>query len=225
MLQIPLPAHLERAFPIHVGIAPPKRAMDAKNVVGHRLSLQPGDLVTWNGMRLTSPSRTWLDLATVLTPPDLVAAGDFLVRRRHGVVSVADLQDAAARFGGRRGRTTFRAALPLLRDGAESRRESLLRVIIVQAGLPEPLCNLNVYAPDGRFIARPDLLYPRYKVIVEYHGDQHRTDLRQWRRDIQRNGDLEDHGWKIVQFTMADLDTPAALIARIRTRLRASGWR
>ena len=117
-----------------------------------------------------------------------------------------------------------RVALPLLRTGSESPRESMLRVIIVLAGLPEPECNLNIYSPRGRFLARADLVYPEFKILLEYQGDQHRTDRAQWRRDIRRTGSVEDHGWQMLQFTDDDLQNPVDLIARIELRLRGRGW-
>ena len=126
-------------------------------------------------------------------------------------------------YSGRRGLQRARAALPLLRTRSESPRESTLRVIIVLAGLPEPECNLNVFDPNGTFLARGDLVYPDYKLFIEYQGDHHRTDRAQWRADIRRIGRLEDHGWQVLQFTDDDLQDPAALVARIALRLRAKG--
>lgn len=223
LIGVPLPSRLESALPAHVGIAAPHRAMDARDVVGHRFTLRPGDLVKWRGFRMTSPARTWLDLAPLLSLPELVVVGDFLVSRRHPLVTLDALADAVSHCAGRRGSVTLRVALPLLRTGSESPRETLMRLIIVFAGLPEPSCNLNIYASDGRFLARADLAYPDFKLMLEYHGDQHRTDKFQWRRDVQRVGDIEDEGWQMLQFTSDDLAHPEALIARVERRLRARG--
>jgi hypothetical protein len=197
--------------------------MEARDVVGHRLSLSPHDLVDRGRLRLTSPARTWLDLAAVLTLHELVAVGDYLVHWEAPIVTPGELAAALKDYPGRRGLQLARTALPLLRDRSESPRESVLRVIIVVAGLPEPLCNYNVYDEDGRFLARGDLVYPAYKLLLEYQGDQHRTDRAQWRSDIRRTGRLEDAGWQVLQFTDDDLRDPAALVARIRLRLRARG--
>lgn len=51
--------------------------------------------------------------------------------------------------------------------------ETWLRLLIVVAGLPEPVTNLNVHDASGRWIARPDLLYPAYRVAIEYDGYHH----------------------------------------------------
>jgi hypothetical protein len=46
---------------------------------GHLLTFLPDEVVEYDGVRLTSPARTWLDLAALLTVDELVAAGDYLV--------------------------------------------------------------------------------------------------------------------------------------------------
>lgn len=225
LLGFPVPSRLARLRPLHVGVPAPTRPMEARDVVGHRLSLSQDDLVDRGRLRLTGPARTWLDLATALTLHELVAVGDYLIRRRSPLVTVGELTAALQAYPGRRGLQRARAALPLLRTRSESPRESVLRVIIVLAGLPEPECNFEVFDTDGMFLARGDLVYPAYKLLLEYQGDQHRTDRAQWRSDIRRTGRLEDNGWQVIQFTDDDLRDPAALVARIRLRLRARGAR
>ena len=224
LLRLPLPRAFEVAPPVHVGIAAPARAMDARGVVGHSMRIRPEEIVLWRGLRFTDPARTWLDLAARLALVDLVAAGDHLVQWRQPLATLDELADAVARYPSRRGLALARAALPLIRTRSESRRETKLRVLIVLGGLPEPECNLNIYDPWGRLLARADLSYPEFRLLLEYQGDHHRTDRAQWRRDIRRVGSLEDHGWQMLQFTDDDLQDPSALIARIELRLRARGW-
>jgi hypothetical protein len=225
LLGLPVPTRLARLRPLHVGSVAPARAMDARDVAGHSMRVGPDDLVDRGVLRLTGPARTWLDLSASLTLGELVAIGDFLIRRRSPLVTVGELHSALSGYPGRRGLRQARVALPLLRTRSESPRESVLRVIIVLAGLPEPECNLEVFDEEGRFLARGDLVYPEYKLLLEYQGDQHRTDRAQWRSDIRRTGRLEDHGWQVLQFTDDDLRYPAALVARIRLRLNARGAR
>lgn len=66
-----------------------------------------------------------------------------------------------------------------------------------------------------RLVARVDLAYPELKIAIEYEGDGHRTDKRQWRRDIQRQRDLEDRGWTVIRLTELDLARPESVVARI----------
>ena len=86
--------------------------------------------------------------------------------------------------------------------------ETRARLAFAQAGLPEPELNATMYAEDGHFLARVDFLWRGPRVIVEYEGDQHRTDRRQWQNDIQRTRLLEGLGWRVIRITAADLTDP-----------------
>ncbi|MET0887676.1 MAG: DUF559 domain-containing protein, partial [Mycetocola sp.] len=112
-------------------------------------------------------------------------------------------------------------ALTMLNDRAESPKESILRVQLILGGLPEPEVNVNVYDAFGQFIARADLLFREYKLILEHEGLQHLIDPDQWQRDIERTRRLEDEGWRVIRITNADLANPHDLIVRINTHIRA----
>ena len=79
--------------------------------------------------------------------------------------------------------------------------ETRLRMVIVLAGLPEP--KVNHVLPDlaGEWLARLDLSYPAYRLIIEYDGRQHAEDSRQWHRDLERREQLETLGWQLVIVT------------------------
>ncbi|WEO76282.1 DUF559 domain-containing protein [Cryobacterium sp. SO2] len=223
LLGLPVPTRLARLRPVHVGVPAPAAAMKARDIVGPSVRIEPDDLVDRGSLRLTGPARTWLDLAALLTLGELVAIGDHLLYWESPILTRDELADALEKYPSRRGLRLARTALPLLRTRSESPRESLLRVIIVLACLPEPECNYNVFDDEGRFLARGDLVYPEYKLLLEYQGDHHRTDRAQWRSDIRRVGRLEDRGWQVLQFTDDDLRDPTTLVARISRRLRAKG--
>lgn len=148
---------------------------------------------------------------------DLVAAGDHLVA--HGLASIESLVEAVSEAPGRRGLATARLALPLIRAGSESPGESLLRVLLHDAGMPPSALNFSVFDRHTQFVARVDLAYVDQRVAVEYEGDHHRTDRAQWHKDIHRQGRLEDLGWRVVRVTAADLRAPATLIAHLSRAL------
>jgi hypothetical protein len=81
---IGLPPWLEEDWRIHVARGRSDGKPRRRNVVGHRLTLQPGEVVMYDGVRVTSPARTWLDLASLLTVEELIAAGDSVVSRPFG---------------------------------------------------------------------------------------------------------------------------------------------
>lgn len=91
-------------------------------------------------------------------------------------------------------------------------------MLIIEAGLAKPDCNVTVFDGTGRFVARVDLSYRREKVAIEYEGDHHR-DKDQWRRDLARRRRLEALGWTYLSVTQADLDDPRAFLSDLRTAL------
>ena len=110
----------------------------------------------------------------------------------------------------------MRAAIALLEPRTDSPMETRLRLLIVRAGLPRPDANRDVVV-DGAWLARPDLSYPALRIAIEYDGDHHRTNARQWQRDIGRRRVLEDAGWLLVVVTADDvLRRPHEIVARIR---------
>lgn len=169
-----LPVWLEQDWRIHIarpahGCKPRRR-----NVVGHQLSFRPGEVISFDGVRLTSPARTWLDLAAVLNPNELVTAGDSVVvshgrdfpAPRQPLATVADLRRIVGQHPGMRGVKNARLALNLIRVGADSAPESLMRLALVEAGLPEPTLNVVLRNGMGHPVVWPDAAYPEYRLTA-----------------------------------------------------------
>jgi hypothetical protein len=211
----PLPLRARDDPRIHVTVAAPARAPQIAGVAGH--VAQQVRVTPYRGLPLIEPAQSWVDAAATLTRPELVAVGDFLVTQR--LTSIESLREALAASAGRRGLSTARQALPLVRAGSESPSESMLRVVLHDAGLPPSTLNYSVFDREARFVARVDLAYPDHRVAVEYEGDHHRIDKAQWHKDIHRQGRLEDLGWRVLRVTAADLTSPDPLLSRLRRAL------
>ena len=188
-------------------------------MIGHQAALGTHEVRWLRGLPVTSPARTFLDLATVRDVVDLVAAGDRIISRRAPLSSWEDLADAARRSPGTRGIRTARAALSRLDAGAESPKESELRLLLTDHGFGPWQANAVIRDAAGLFIARVDLAHAEHRVAVEYEGDHHR-DRDQWRRDVARRRRLEAVGCTYIPVTQADLDRPAALLADLAGALR-----
>jgi very-short-patch-repair endonuclease len=218
ILRIPLPQRHEQSRLLHVAVPAPHRASKAHGTVGHKLSIRPEELREWHGLRITTPERTWCDLASVLSVPDLVAAGDYLIHYRLPFTTADGLAGAVRSFVGRRGKPSLLAALPLLNDRSESRRESLLRVLVVTAGIQGVSSNPWI-TTSGGYRYRGDLVIPEKKVVIEYQSRFH-DGSKEFRADMTRISRLEADGWFVMQVNKDDLDDPRELAQRIRIVLR-----
>ncbi|BBZ73235.1 hypothetical protein MPRS_43280 [Mycobacterium paraseoulense] len=136
---------------------------------------------------------------------------------------VDDVLRAARCHPGSPGLRRLETALRLVDAGAQSPRESYLRLLLIDAGLPRPQTQIPVLGVDGIPVAYLDLGWRESMVAVEYDGDQHRTDRRQYVKDIRRLEMLERIGWVVVRVIAED--RPAAVVRRVRAALAASSVR
>ena len=169
---------------------------------------------------LVAPEAAFVAAAPALDLVELVADGDHLVRR--GLTTPAALVETARQHRGR-GSVLARRAAGLVRERVDSPRETELRLCLVLAGLPEPACNV-VVGDERDAVARGDLVHRRLRVVLEYEGDQHRTDVRQWNRDIERQEQLEATGWRVVRITAERMRRPRAVVSRVLAVLRDAGY-
>jgi len=168
------------------------------------------------GMAATTPARTAFDLACRNPIGKSVAALDALARATR--LDIADVELIAERYKGHRNIRRARAALNLVDAGSESPRETWLRLLLVKAGYLRPQTQIPVYGPRyGELVAVVDMGWQDIKVGVEYEGDHHRTDRRQFNRDIARFDALTELGWIIVRVTVEDV--PGGILRRV-----AAAW-
>lgn len=162
-----------------------------------------GDTTMRDGLPVTTPVQTFLDLAVHLDDRWLLACGDAVVRWGHA--DAGALIAAAATSARRRGSARARRVAALVRPGVDSPMESLLRLLLLTSGLPGATINADVHDSHGGWIARPDLTYPARKIAIEYDGRHHFDDRRQWENDIARRHNLEDEGWVVRIATARDV--------------------
>lgn len=166
----------------------------------------------------------WLQAAATLPLDDLVVVGDALVRRKKPLSTLAQLRLSVSSWAGRAGSVVLRQALVLIRDRTDSPRETAVRLVIVRAGLPEPLVNEPVTGPNGEFLGFGDLVYPEWKVVVEYDGGYHFDNDKQIHRDIDRLARFTAAGWTVIRIHKYHLATPSVIVSRVAEALRAAGW-
>ncbi len=182
-------------------------------VWGDRLEDDEVDRI--GGILVTTATRTALDLACWHPIRRSVAAIDSLARAID--FKLADVELLAQRYPGRRGIRRAREALGLVDPGAESPRETWLRVLLIQAGLPRPQTQIPIYDENGYLFARLDMGWEHLEIAVEYDGDHHRTDKAQFAREIRRLEMLARMGWIVIRVTASD--RPTEIIQRVRAAL------
>jgi hypothetical protein len=181
----------------------------------HRDRIEEDETELVAGVPVTSPVRTVLDFGCWYPTMTAVAGIDSLARAIE--IKAADVETLVRRYARRRGIARARQAVELLDSGAQSPRESWLRVVLIQAGLPRPQTQIPVLDEFGNPIAYLDMGWEDVKVAVEYDGEQHRSDRRQYTWDIRRLEMLERIGWIVIRVVAGD--RPAEVVGRVRTAL------
>jgi len=164
------------------------------------------------GTAVTTPVRTALDLACWYPTTTAVAALDDLVRTTE--LKIPDVELLAARYRGRRGIERARTSLNLVDAGAQSPKETWLRLVLVRAGLPRPQTQIPVCDEFGDAVAYLDMGWDDVRVAVEYDGEQHRYDRRQFTWDVRRLEMIARRGWILVRVVAGD--RPAEVVRRVR---------
>lgn len=155
----------------------------------------PDEITQVSGINVTTPERTALDLARhqpryqALAHLDALAAATPI--RPDGVLKLA------RRYPGARGVRRARSVVPLLDPGAQSPRESWLRLVLIDGGFPRPQTQIMV--SDGCSTAFVDMGWEQHKIGLEYDGDQHRSDRYQFVKDIGRHEMLGNLGWLMIR--------------------------
>ncbi|PZU48276.1 MAG: hypothetical protein DI566_03290 [Microbacterium sp.] len=240
---MPLPFEWRSGEPLHVLTLPGAEPLRRSGIVGWESADRPGGALVgpfpvvaaadvW--AQLSVPGATGRDPETgrrqTLSRVWLVAVGDYLLTgprapggKRTPLCSRDELVAAAITRRGKRGAKALTWALERVRAGAQSPRESMLRLALVDRGLPEPAVQPPIATSAG--IRHPDLGYLEERVLIEYQGDHHRTDPAQWREDLRRQQFFEDAGYRVIAVTIEEFaDDCFALALRIRRALRGRSY-
>lgn len=237
---IPLPFAWVESEPLHVIALPGAEPIVRPGIVGWESARHPGGAIM-AGVPVVGAAGTWAQLSVpgatgryadsdrrrALDVDWLIAAGDYLLtgpRRLGGRVPLCTLEDLAAVVRGHRGRRgakSLASALPSIRRGPQSPRETLLRLALVRHGLPEPVVQPEILTAEG--VRHPDLGYLEERVLVEYHGDGHRTSRAQWLEDLRRRQLFDDAGYRVFEVAAGEFDDGCRALAQRLTRaLRAA---
>jgi hypothetical protein len=191
-----------------------------RGIVAREQLLADDEAARVAGLPVTTPVRTAYDLGRYLPRGQAVARLDALMRATP--FSMEEVLLLAERYPAARGIRRLRSVLDLVDGGAASPKETWLRLLLVDAGLPTLTTQIPVV--DGyRTLAVLDMGWPEFGVAVEYDGDHHRSDRRQYVKDQWRLRKLAELGWITIRVIAED--KPEDVIERVRRALLARGWR
>jgi hypothetical protein len=196
----------ERAEALVVECVVPARLARVRRdgVRGWEETLAPEDVCTVHGVRVTTPTRTALDLARYAPRFMGLAAVDAFCHLL--LTSQSELLACARRFRGGRNIAIARRLIGWAEPLTESPGESWLRLRILDAGFPRPEAQVKVRDELGRVIYRLDLGYPDRMIGLEYDGLEFHDSTDQRKHDAERRGDLERrYGWDMYGFDRGDV--------------------
>jgi hypothetical protein len=184
-------------------------------------SVADDEVTRVSGIPVTTRVRTAFDLGRHQRRLEALARLDALMWTQR--FSADEVLALGVRYPGARGIRQLRELLPLVDGGAASPRETWLRLLFIDAGLPWPTTQIPACDDRGNLVRTLDMGWEEFKVGAEYDGEQHRTDRRQYVKDARVKRALVSGGWK-VDYVIKE-DQPTDIVARARRALMSRGWR
>jgi hypothetical protein len=184
----------------------------------HTTSSMPlSDRVFVDGLPVTSPVRTIIDLAPTLSPKRLTAVIDGALRDRLITEEALLRRIAELRTQGRYGIPKLLAVI----EGVEASRgghswlERRFLELIASAGLPRPEVQRHLGRVDRRLV-RVDCYFPKVNVVIELLGYRWHRSRSQMNRDVERINRLTLDGRRVLQFTYDQvLDSSGWVISQV----------
>lgn len=178
----------------------------ASHVTWHEsYHLAERDVTEIDGIPVTRPVRTFLDLAVVLSADSLEEVLD--EGRSRNLLDVAAIWRRLEELGDLRpGTRRLRAVLGLQTTEArpaESVLETRFRQLLRGAGVPMPTPQLEIRGSG--FLARVDFAYADLKLAIELDGAAYHSSRSARDRDRDRENQLVALGWRVLRFTWDDL--------------------
>jgi very-short-patch-repair endonuclease len=170
-----------------------------------------------NGLNATTPERTAFDLGRRDRIGRAVERLDALARATD--FKVPAVEELASKHRHARGLRQLEKALDLVDAGAESPKETWLRLLMIRAGYPRPRTQIPVVSPDGRRRYYLDMGWEDLKLAVEYEGDHHRVDRDRFAYEIRRLEDIAELGW--LDIRVAARHHPSEVLRRVESAWNA----
>jgi very-short-patch-repair endonuclease len=211
-------------FPIEVTTSTTSLKAPSNRIVVHRVKhLEPRDIRVIQGIHMTTPVRTVVDLAGSLPQNRFEFVLD--EARRRWLVAERPLREALDRLA-RQGRSGIKSLRRILDAGELSLPvpgspfERRLIQFLRRRSLPAAERQFVIEDQAGNFVARVDFAYPDLKVAIECDSKKHHFGRGDWERDVERRSRLAALGWLVIHVSWDMLvNRPDVLEALIRGAL------
>jgi hypothetical protein len=208
-------------MPFHATVARGRNVQRAASHIHTTSTLPLADRSEVDGFRVTSPTRTIIDLAASTHPDALLAAIASAFRDGQSSEQFLHERILALRGSGRAGCRRLVNVLEgeEIRLGTPSWLERRYLELIASAGLPTPRTEVTLTRVRDRLV-RVDCSFEGTDVIVELLGYRWHRTKEQMRRDAERLNQLLLDGFRGFQFTYDQVvDDPASTVTTTRRAL------
>lgn len=194
------------------------RTIDGVRVHRSR-TLDRRDVMRHDGIWVTSPARTILDLAATMAPRALRrVVRQAQVDKR---VNVRQLLEVLLRANGHRGVTALRAAIADGPTPTASELEDIVLDLIDQATSERPEINQPLHLDGERIV--PDFRWPERNLVIEADSRRYHDNPTVKADDARKQAILEAHGDRVLRITYDQaVNHPRQTLARIRAALERS---
>jgi hypothetical protein len=202
---------------IHVMVPYSRRIRSRAGLIVHQGGFRDGDVIEIDGLATFLLDRALADFLCDGDKRAAFSAVDEALRGlppEHCLKLRENVRDRLADRRDRRGIHRASMLLDLATGRAESPPESVLRLIVVEAGFPVPEPQYEIATIDGRKLYVFDMAWPSRQIALEYDGVAAHEDRHEY--DLERDRRMAARGWITIRAAAADLRDPSRLLTELR---------
>jgi predicted transcriptional regulator of viral defense system len=193
-----------------VEVSVPRHRRSTARIEVHVVEMRPDEITVHDGIPVTTPARTLLDLAAVVSPQHLKAAFEEAEVRR--LTSPTSLDALVARHQKRRGTATIKRILQEHHDRGQSIPTSILErrflALLDAHGLPRP--EINHLSDNGEL----DATWHEQRLVVECDSFATHGTREAFERDRAKDRALQAAGWRVIRVTWRQLIDDADVVGK-----------
>jgi hypothetical protein len=199
---------------VHVTVAPSSPRRTKNGVIVHRAHLPAADIVELDGVLLTTPARTLIDIARTCTFVNAVGVADHVLRMR--MVPIHDLMQSLDDLGPVSGSAQAARVVQFASPLAETAGESYSRAVMHEHHYPAPVLQHEIVLPGGRR-RRLDFYWPHLQLGGEFDGRSKYADDPaevHWQEKVRAN-EVFDAGVNLIRWGWLEVSQRTPFLRRL----------